>query len=754
MDYNIQNKIRQIEKYKPIKPTLKNKDFKSLSIDETTAKSFIKEFLKYIFINLCNCSSKECIIFTPIELKRLNDYIKSIQKPEESIKCNLIYNAQRVFNFSIPDAYQPKYIDRKLAQTRLKDLDYVLDMFVNMKLLIKSSGRFFLFNGQILSWESIKKISYKDIIDFYNKGDVPKLVMNMIYILFCDDYNKKVDLSNIISQESPSILNEQEELKQNIALVWRYLDLEPEEVSILDKYEYTKSNVPQQITIIIQCIFWYLRKFIIDSLLIITLGSIENDVSKDTAFGLSIGSTNLSSDYDITMYGETNTVANIIDTFNKTFAKIFGDPSHFVFDTNLYGISFIMLKYPLSENYIMISPDTQKIKNPLNIKFPEPDLLSDIISCNNKDFKYIKSNIPIDNAQNLSKYMDDTSHSQHVWAIVKLINIIRLINVDSVTFDTYIKYIDDQFNQIKFKIHYDKAKELTLKLEKLKYTYTVLLNLYKYLKSELYGRKKPKRSSINIPSSESLNRVSISIPSERRGSAVQTRRSSKPSRLSISSGGAPPSELYTIPEEDTTTEEDTDIAKKYYISLYNLHINYISLINYHGDETYFTRGAFLDIVVNSQMCNKTQTQIPLLYSDYMDSFIENLAELILHQKIKYIERAYKALKQIPSVYTYIQYDSINLDTIKKYIVECTNNNVDCIDNLRKSCIYIIVKAFSFYMKELCDLQFESSKQKYNQSYNESICNDKIKEDLEIIDRIIGLKEKLQDIDRLKELPIK
>ena len=68
---------------------------------------------------------------------------------------------------------------------------------------------------------------------------------------------------------------------------------------------------------------------------------------------------------------------------------------------------------------------------------------------------------------------------------------------------------------------------------------------------------------------------------------------------------------------------------------------FVSLVNYHGLETYFTRGAFIDVVVNQQMCRKMA--VLLGRGEYIDSFVENLSELITHpHKEKYLERALHA----------------------------------------------------------------------------------------------------------------
>jgi hypothetical protein len=72
--------------------------------------------------------------------------------------------------------------------------------------------------------------------------------------------------------------------------------------------------------------------------------------------------------------------------------------------------------------------------------------------------------------------------------------------------------------------------------------------------------------------------------------------------------------------------------------------NFISFVNYNGSETYLTSGAFLDVVINQQLClNKDQINLSKPYM-YFISFIENMSDLLTHyHKTKYRIRSEKAL---------------------------------------------------------------------------------------------------------------
>jgi hypothetical protein len=54
---------------------------------------------------------------------------------------------------------------------------------------------------------------------------------------------------------------------------------------------------------------------------------------------VSVGSNTLVSDYDLTVSGPLST--EIVDIFNKEFRRIFKKESSIVFDTNVYGASFM-----------------------------------------------------------------------------------------------------------------------------------------------------------------------------------------------------------------------------------------------------------------------------------------------------------------------------------------------------------------------------------------------------------------------------
>ena len=71
----------------------------------------------------------------------------------------------------------------------------------------------------------------------------------------------------------------------------------------------------------------------------------------------------------------------------------------------------------------------------------------------------------------------------------------------------------------------------------------------------------------------------------------------------------------------------------------------IALVAFYGLETYYTRGAFLDVVVNQQMLSKQPyNKIKLSEIEYITSIVENAGFYLVHNtKSKYIIRVYNTL---------------------------------------------------------------------------------------------------------------
>jgi hypothetical protein len=310
-------------------------------------------------------------------------------------------------------------------------------------------------------------------------------------------------------------------------------------------------------------LFWLVRKLIVDNLLKIiinehkkndTIITIANDdtllLTKDEFNDIkiySVGSTDITSDYDITLYSNNNYITGIIiEEFQTKFMKIFGEHSSIVFDTNIYG-----------KAYIIFDCDQG-----CQINYNKIDLSK--CSKQKESFYYINSlndNTGLINNGKRGEY----KYNQVIWGLIKYLRDLR----DNFGENIYNKY----FNFVKKNVNnnnlLDITQETLIYLRNTNITYTDLIE------NEDVHRKDYKLNNFN-------------------------------------------SLLFTN--------------------------DYISLINFYGEETYFTRGAFLDTVVNSQMCKTSTPVIKLDKEDYIASILENAGFFFLHNdKTKYLKRVKNSL---------------------------------------------------------------------------------------------------------------
>jgi hypothetical protein len=266
----------------------------------------------------------------------------------------------------------------------------------------------------------------------------------------------------------------------------------------------------------IKKLLWLLRKCIIDLLLKKIIFKLNLD-KKENFKIYSVGSNNLSSDYDITLYGDTVDKGKVITLFEEEFKNIFYEHSSIVFDTNIYGKSFI--------------------------SFEKNDLSEELV-CNNNQTIYVLK--------------ETSKHSQIVWALVKYFQDIRNSFGESI-FNDMVNFLNKNLN----------IPHINIAFETRIYLNNKDTDIIQY--SKLF--------------SENFKNA------------------------------------FLKEYKNNTLLGNTD---------------YTSLVNFYGSETYFTRGAFLDIVVNKQMC---KNKIELQDYDYISSILENSGFFFLHNnKTKYFIR--------------------------------------------------------------------------------------------------------------------
>ena len=400
--------------------------------------------------------------------------------------------------------------DKKDCSEKKKDLPYymvgyIINNFVKFNLLLYKRGKHNIFQPELgkyylfdtfkkLSWQNIKGINKDDAQNFYN---INPGVFNEIYNLFS---------SNQIYNREPSIAEFQES------------------------------------TVYLKYIFWYFRRAIVDT-------SISEKLIEYYILGISVGSTNITSDYDMTIYGNyPSNLSDLLIYYKNKIVEIFNDVSEVVFDTNLYGMS----------SWInMIDPELDY--NPITHQY-EPFKYDKLFSkeikiCSQKQFKYLLSD-------------DMTVISQHIWSLVKL------------------------FSTIEITQSYDDK-------------------IYDFLMEKL--------SNVDINSKLLLNEAYKTVSMY-------------------------PSNVDNLPYIMKLIEIKP--IDKITLNYYN---NFISYVSYNSPESYFTRGSFLDVVLNQQTCNGSPQieKLVLNKHEYLDSFIENMSELLTYyRKDKYIKRCKLALNNL------------------------------------------------------------------------------------------------------------
>jgi hypothetical protein len=313
-------------------------------------------------------------------------------------------------------------------------------------------------------------------------------------------------------------------------------------------------------------LFWLFRKVIIDSI-------IKHIIKNNNLNNLkiySVGSTNLDSDYDITLYGLIDDKIILINKFNEIFKNYFTDESASVFDTNIYGKAYI----------------TYYKK--------EYDIYGTLISNCGDEFYYLNSN--------------PEPYSQLMWGFVKYLKDIREGFGEHMYFNIF-NYMNNKINN-----------------EILKDSH----NVFVYLK--------------NQPQTINYN--------------------------------------YLLSKQE-------ELMYNYKNKLIGYH-DYLSVLNFYGNETYFTRGPFLDIVINTQMC-KSEI-ITLDEIDYITSILENAGFYFIHNnKTKYVIRVYNTLNNLINKFKI--YNELNntrsyskfIKIIKNLETKIINNNSQIINYDNKYC---------------------------------------------------------------------
>lgn len=390
-------------------------------------------------------------------------------------------------------------------------------------------------------------------------------IYDVIYIL-----NKFIEFKLLIKKGTKFYLNDGENLK------WK--------------------NIIKSKDILYKINLWYFRKIMVDSIIYDIVGYYKqkNDFCKNLQY-VSVGSNNITSDYDVTLSGTNNKCTSmIIFKYYKIMSNIFNDISEEIFDTNLYGGDFInhdvldkLSVIPLDNSNCNLQ-DINKSISPIFTNFIsnkntitediyiDPKLITSLPS--SKSQIYTSQEFNFDNQEDIITGPCDKI-DQRIWS--------------------YIKFLTNYKNQLK--------------------------ENYMYRTSRVSRTSRPSRTGIGRTMAIQTGRITID---PKQSNSILWKRAQ--TFILANNRSNMDNDIY-----GRLIYQSSNIIKKYNMN------NYLSLVNYFGNETYYTRGAFIDVVVNQQMLKDTNI-IPLDEDDYINSFIENISDYVYHGfKEKYLKRCIK-----------------------------------------------------------------------------------------------------------------
>lgn len=358
----------------------------------------------------------------------------------------------------------------------------------------------------------------------------------------------------------------------------------------------------------VQMLFWYFRKAVVDHLVML-IGSLGFRGSECKA--ISVGSTRITSDYDLTVQGLCSD--DIIKRFHVFFWHIFGNTSDQVFDTNLYGSSFVV-----------------------NSKVPNNPL-------------FVKWNCALPDEEPQEYYYATTESvpsgaivDQHLWAMLKVCTALH-------------KFVTDQLDIVRgLQVAHDTCDLSASSSSDLHQDY---LGQYSVDMDNLNQYTNMVRGAANLSSiQKKFTLASMALLSVLRNDVLKTTQENVRIADSGSMAAISPRSPQS-PKLEHTTKDAADIYNRFPFSRiqdqnedYRTLTNLISAYNIYGNETYYSRGAFMHVVMNSQTCSRNK--VPLHRADFEDSFLENFADYLAHGfKTKYKDRMMDALDNIVELET-------------------------------------------------------------------------------------------------------
>jgi hypothetical protein len=609
-------------------------------------KKNMEKFLGYIVMNHCLCGSL-CDIKGNDDEKMIpvfNEYMTILK--DELLKDK----KQKLFKYTECNKINVNYIyynnkvnfdnDNRKSTSRTDILkNFTYEILERYGILTKRYGDYYILSSsKLFTWSNIHKMSTSDVLNFVTKKDRTTKVRTIHEV----HKNMLVSMLTLFMSKTEET-EETEELK---------ILLKEYEKDILSLNQEKYNVLYKKFIEILRCIFWLYRKMSVDSIIGDSVTKVARGVD-----AVSVGSTKLVSDYDVTLYGNFKLMSEVIKEFNGVMSEIYGNTSEVIFDTNVYGTSFIKLS-------------GKEIFN----KEVDKYIYENEKECKGVSFSYVSGG-----DDDVKK--NDVIDIQHIWAFIKVLKALKMIEkFDVRLYESLYKYMESHLKEGRY---LRKAVSFMSTLNKRR-DYVGVLGSYNTLLSKLRGMDG--------------------------------------------------------------------------VLLTNM---YISLVNYYGSETYFTRGAFLDVVVNQQMCGgilekcvpdqsgggmswwkrkakvspeepmervkvsseepmervKVSSEEPmervkvipmvngedkegvkLNESELMDSVIENIGEMMMHvNRVKYVDRVEGAI-MLSNMNNKGEYCKI-LSKIRDVQKNCSEDIINCgVYAMLHSCVVLLVGCFNKYIE--------------------------------------------------------
>ena len=329
-----------VKRHSVKKHSVKRRSRKRGGNGENSLISSISSFVKYVFKHACSqkCSLAMCGVMQSLDSEKqkvLTDLLnlKSVEwDTVESKDCHVIFDTT-IHDIKLHKDEELNETDSYAKQSKAHEIvEKTIDFMIEMGLLERTKVI-----NKVSSFESINA-PRQSRLSVQNRGR--------------SSISSGRNVS-IFSDDSTGMGSTMSLFKENVVtwkgrLIWNDIhDLSFEECPEAFKNLRNSGLDDETIVILIQLIFWYFRKIIVD----FTIRNLCYDIfEEDRIVAVSAGSVKLTSDYDISLYNASDMFFTA-RFFNEEIKDVFGNAPSIVFDSNVYTSAFATLVKPREEKY-------------------------------------------------------------------------------------------------------------------------------------------------------------------------------------------------------------------------------------------------------------------------------------------------------------------------------------------------------------------------------------------------------------------